>query len=479
MSRFARLGVLALVTMTAACATVGPDFTPPRAPEAANYAMAGDVDRVGQVRLTPSGEIPARWWQALGSPAIDALVDEALANNYTLAAADAALAQAQAVLSAARGGAAPQVDYAAGAERERVNTAAFGIEGFPSPTISLYSVGASAAFDPDVFGGQRRRIEGAAARAEAQARRTDAAYLSLSGSVVTRMIDIAALRQQIATGEEIVADDQRTSAMIRRAIAAGGSPASAETAAIAQLAEDEAHLPPLRLQLAEARHALSLLVGRAPGTWETPDVALETILLPSDLPVALPSELVRMRPDLLAAEADLQAATADIGVATAALYPRITLGAAFSVASLQPDSLFNYESAGWSFGPSLTGPLFHGGSLRAQRRGAQAAQVEAMARYEQTVLSAFVQVSDLLQAVTQDQALVRAQMRAADAAVENARLANLAYENGAGTLLSVIDAQRQSQRARLGLIQANAELRRDVVALFVATAADWRAAADR
>lgn len=203
-----------------------------------------------------------------------------------------------------------------------------------------------------------------------------------------------------------------------------------------------------------------------------------------DLPVALPSELVRMRPDILAAEADLHAATADIGVATAALYPRITLGAAFSVASLQPDSLFNYESAGWSFGPSLTGSLFHGGSLRAQRRGAQrrgaqAAQVEAMARYEQTVLSAFVQVSDLLQAVTQDQALVRAQMRAADAAVENARLANLAYENGAGTLLSVIDAQRQSKRARLGLIQANAELRRDVVALFVATAADWRAAADR
>src|SRR5690606_4377854 len=164
-----------------------------------------------------------------------------------------------------------------------------------------------------------------------------------------------------------------------------------------------------------------------------------------------------------------------IGVATAALYPRISLGAAFSVASLEPETLFNYESAGWSFGPSLTGPLFHGGALRAQRRGAQASQVEAMARYEQTVLNAFVQVSDLLQAVAQDQELVQAQIRAAAAAAENARLAELAYENGAGTLLQVIDAQRQSQRARLGLIQANAQLRRDIAALFVATASDWRA----
>lgn len=470
--------VVALIALLAVsgCVTVGPDFAAPYAPPNPTYAMDGDRAAPGEVALVASGDINPQWWRALGSPSLDALVDEALQHNRTLAAVDAALLRARAQLDAARGGAAPQVDYSASAERERVNTAAFGIEGFPSPTISLYSVGANAVFDLDVFGGQRRRIESAAARAEAQARRTDAAYLTLSGQVVTRAIDIAALEAQLATAEQIVADDQRVLDMIRRAIAAGGSPAAAEVAATAQLAEDEARVPPLRFQLAQARHALSALVGRAPGAWRPPAISLQAIVLPERIPVSLPSTLVRSRPDILAAEADLHAATADIGVATAALYPRISLGAAFSVASLEPETLFNYESAGWSFGPSVTGPLFHGGSLRAQRRGAQAAQAEAMARYEQTLLSAFVQVSDTLQAVSEGRALVEAQTRAAAAASENARLAELAYENGAGTLLQVIDAQRQSQRAQLGLILANAQLRRDIATLFVATASDWRAA---
>lgn len=470
--------VVALIALLAVsgCVTVGPDFAAPSAPLSSGYAMDGDAAAPGDVALVASSNINPQWWRALRSPSLDALVDEALQHNRTLAAAEAALLRARAQLDAARGGASPQVDYGASAERERVNTAAFGIEGFPSPTISLYSVGANAVFDLDVFGGQRRRIEGAAARAEAQARRTDAAYLTLSGQVVTRAIDIAALEAQLAAAEGIVADDQRVLEMIRRAIAAGGSPASAEVAATAQLAEDEARVPPLRLQLAQARHALSALVGQAPGAWRAPAISLQAIVLPERIPVSLPSTLVRSRPDILAAEADLHAATADIGVATAALYPRISLGAAFSVASLQPETLFNYESAGWSFGPSVTGPLFHGGSLRAQRRGAQAAQAEAMARYEQTVLSAFVQVSDTLQAVSEGRALVEAQTRAAAAASENARLAELAYENGAGTLIQVIDAQRQSQRAQLGLIQANAQLRRDIATLFVATASDWRAA---
>lgn len=475
MKRIRFPAMLVGAAMTSACITVGPDYERPAPPPAANYAMTGDLPAPTLVALTPSNEVAREWWRSFASTDIDRLVEQALRQNRTLAAADAALARAQAVLSAARGGAAPQIDYSAGAERERVNTAAFGIEGFPSPTISLYSVGASAAFDLDVFGGQRRRIESAAARAEAQARRTDAAYLSLSGQVVTRAVDIGSLQAQLSAAEGIVADDRRVIEMIRRSIAAGGAPASAETAAAAQLAEDEARLPPLRIQLAQARHALAALLGHAPSEWAAPELTLEAMNIPERIPVSLPSELVRARPDILAAEADLHAATADIGVATAALYPRISLGAAFSVASLEPETLFNYESAGWSFGPSLTGPLFHGGALRAQRRGAQASQVEAMARYEQTVLNAFVQVSDLLQAVAQDQELVQAQIRAAAAAAENARLAELAYENGAGTLLQVIDAQRQSQRARLGLIQANAQLRRDIAALFVATASDWRA----
>lgn len=459
-----------------ACATVGPDFQPPDAPPLTGYAMAGDA--VPDLALTPHAA-PQQWWRAFGSQQIDALVGEALANNQTLAAADAALARARAAAGAARGAAGPQIGATASVERERVNTAAFGISGFESPTISLYSVGASASFDLDIFGGHRRRIESAEARAEAQAARVDAAYLTLSGDVVTRAIEIASLRAQIAALEEVAADGRRTLDMTERAVEAGGLPRAAVVSVQAQLAEDEARLPPLRAQLARSRHALALLLGHAPGAWSAPDLDIEAIAAPASVPLALPSELVRRRPDIIAAEASLHAATADLGVATAALYPQLSLAPNFALTALDPGEVLNYESSGWIFGPSITTPIFQSGRLRAQRRGAEAAREQAFAEYRQTVLAAFTQVADLLNAAAQDQALVAAQSRAWGAAKENARLASVAYENGAGALLSVLDAQRQAQRARLGAIEAEARLRQDLAALFVASASDWRSASPR
>lgn len=453
------------------CVTAGPNFERPDAPQLADYAMSGDA--TPNLALTPHAA-PAQWWTAFGSDQVNALVAEALAHNQTLAAADAALARAQANANATRGAARPRLDAQASAERERVNTASFGIDGFPSPTISLYSVGASASFDFDIFGGDRRRIESAQAQAQAQAARTDAAYLTLSGDVVMRAIEVGALRAQIAALEQVTADGRRTLEMTQRAVDAGGLPHAAIVSVQAQLAEDEARLPPLRAQLAAARHALALLMGRAPGEWTAPDIEIGAIAVPAAVPLSVPSELVRRRPDILAAEARLHATTADIGVATAALYPQLRLTPSFALSALDPSQVFNYESSGWIFGPSLTAPIFHGGALRAQQQGAEAARNQALADYKQTVLSAFTQVADLLNAAAQDQALVEAQTRASQAADENARLANLAYENGAGSLLSVLDAQRQAQRARLGAIDAQARLRRDLAALFVASGADWR-----
>lgn len=455
------------------CVTVGPDFERPAAPQGAAYAMAGDS--TPRLDLDPHAA-PARWWTAFGSDQIDALVDEALSQNQTVASADAALARARAETAAVRGVAGVQVDGHASVERERVNTASFGIEGFPSPTISLYSIGTSASFDFDLFGGTRRRIESAEARTQELAARSDAAYLTLSGQVVLRAIEVAALRAQIAASQQMIADSRQTVEMTERAFAAGGSPRAAIVTAQAQLAEDEARLPPLRAQLAVSRHALALLAGRAPAEWAAPDIDLATIAAPASVPLGLPSELVRKRPDILAVEARLHAATADIGVATAALYPQLRLTPDFTLSALSPGEVFNYESSGWIFGPSLSVPIFHGGQGRAKKRAAEAARDQALADYRQTVLSAFTQVADLLNTAREDQALVEAQARASQAADENARLAKLAYENGAGSLILVLDAQRQSQRAKLAFIDAEARLRRDLASLFVASAADWREA---
>lgn len=462
--------LLGTLFLTAACTTLGPDFETPAAPAATTYAMAGDVAGPSPAQLSSTDATREEWWAAFGSAKINALVQQALENNPTLDAAEAALTRAQALESAARGGRAPQINASGSAARERINTAAFGISGFPSPTINLYSIGSAVSFDLDLFGRNRRQVENAAALAEAQLHRTNAAYLALTGNVVAKAIELASIRAQLAELDEIIRGDQQTMDMIRRGVEAGGAPKSATNTADAQLAEDQARRPPLVKRLAVTRHALALLVGKAPAQWAAPEIELADFVLPTDAPVQLPSQLVRVRPDILAAEAELHAATAAIGVAQADHYPDISLDAAFAFTALQPEDLFQYESSGWSAGPSVTAPLFAGGSLKARQRAAEATAREADAQYRQVVLSAFVQVADLLSAISSDQDLVAAQARASNIAEESSRLSSLAFDNGAGSLLSVIDAQRQVMRARFASVEAQAQLLSDFTSLYVATA---------
>ena len=471
------LAGLSLLTV-AACTTVGPDFQRPEAPGAASYGMAGDPTAASAASLTSANAGVSKWWTAFNSNELNALVDQALKNNPTLDAADAALQRVSELERAQRGDSGPSARLTGDAQRERINTAAFGIEGFPSPTINVFSIGTILKYDLDLFGGERRKDETAAARTEAQRQRRDAAYLNLSGAVVSRAIELAALRAQLEALDGIIKVDNETIDMIKRGIQAGGAPSSAVNPAEAQLAEDQARRPAIQRRIATTRHALALLVGQAPSNWAAPDIDLAELNLPSSIPVSLPSELVRKRPDILAAEADLHAATASIGVAEAARYPSVSLDASFILTSLQPDELFKYDSSGWSVGPSIAAPLFNGGALKARQQAAEASAKEADANYRQTVLAAFVQVADLLSALSTDGDLLEAQTRARDVAAENARLASLGYQNGAGSLIQVIDAQRQSQRAQLASIDAEALLRADMAALFVATAADWRGGAE-
>lgn len=473
MSIARRIAALLVSACAAACA-VGPNFERPNAPQLSGYAMQGDADASATVRLAPSAGAPENWWNSFGSSELNVLVNEALANNQTLAEANANLDAARSQAAAASGGRLPQVNATAAAVRERINTASFGFTGFPSPTISLYSVGPSVSFDFDVFGGRRRAVERQEARATAQQARVDAAYLSISGNVVQTAVLVAGLRAKLATQEEIVAGDQRILDMVGRAIEAGGQPPAAAHTVEAQLAEDQADTPSLRQQLAVARHHMALLVGRAPAQWSAPELDLGHFTAPAAVPVSLPSDLVRRRPDILAAEAELHAATANIGVETAALYPNLSLNAYWLQSAIDPSDIFESTAAGWSIGPGITAPIFHGGALRANVRTANAEQRAALAVYQQTVLEAFVQVADVIQGVGNAQDTVAIQQRAVAAADANTRSAQLAYENGAGTLLSLVDAQRQSNRVRQGLVDAQIDLYQAVAALYVATASDWR-----
>ncbi|HWA63588.1 MAG TPA: efflux transporter outer membrane subunit [Caulobacteraceae bacterium] len=473
-SRLALL--ISCATVLAGCTTVGPNFQRPAASADAGYAMAGDK-APAEARLAPDQRAAGAWWRAFGDPALDQVMTEALAGNQTVAEADANLARAEAQAAGVAGSLKPKVDLNAGAQRERINVSSFGFSGFPNPTISLYSIGGVVSYDLDLFGGGRRQVEGANARTEALSRRADAAYLTVTGNVALQAMRIASLRAQIAVAREIVADDQRNIDIVDAAEAAGGEAPAAVATGTAQLAQDQAQIAPLEQQLAEARHALALLVGKSPAEWAAPDFEFERLTPPAEVPVSLPSELVRRRPDILAAEADVHAATADIGVATARLYPDVRLSANLTQSALSPDKLFSWNTSGYSLGAGLAAPIYNGGQLRADKRAAEAAARASLARYRQTVLTAFTQVSDVMSAIANDDERLKALRLAERAAQSSLNDNRAAYRLGGGALLPVVAAQRRLNEARRARVEAEGQRMMDIVRLYSATAADWREAA--
>jgi NodT family efflux transporter outer membrane factor (OMF) lipoprotein len=460
----------------AACAEVGPQFQAPAAPKTSGYAMQGDAaSNVPQLAAAAS-DTAGDWWTAFGSPDLNKTVRQALTDSPTLAAADATLAQSREAVGAARSALGPQGDFSAGAEYTRVNFASFGITVFPNPTIGLYSLGANVSYDLDLFGGAKRNVESAQAIAEAQKHSSQAAYLMLSGNVALQAVQIATLRAQIAAVRSVIDLDQKNLDFVRKLQAGGGAAPSAQVSARAQMVQDQALLPDLNRQLAQARHALALLVGHAPNDWTAPDFDLETLRLPASIPVELPSELVRRRPDILQAEAALHAATANVGVQQAKLYPDIKLNAAFTQTALTPDKLADYGFSGWNLGPNLVVPIFGRKALKANQRAAEAAARAAFAQYQETVLTAFTQVADVMQALASDEQAVAAQDEARKVAEQDLKDSQFAYQNGGGNLLEVTQSQRRLSETRQAYALAQGRRYADAVRLYVATAADWRAA---
>jgi NodT family efflux transporter outer membrane factor (OMF) lipoprotein len=465
----------AMAAVLSGC-TLGPDFRLPWAPAETTYHPGSDASSAGEQRFDLGQKITGDWWQLYHSAPLAETVKEAVAGNKTLVATAASLAQAREVEAEASGGLFPQVDVGASASRQKISPSQFGLSklpaGFP-PIFNAFSVGPRVSYALDIFGEVRRSIERAGALADAADYALDAAYLSLTGTAVAEAITIAGANAQIRTVEDIIRDDDTNLRLVNDEVKAGtGTQIDTETAT-SQLAADRTLLPPLHQQLSQARHALAVLAGKAPADWTPPNFELADLTLPTDLPVSLPSALVRQRPDILSAEAQLHAASAAIGVATAQLYPNITLTASLAQEALSPDKLFWGASNVWSIGSGLTAPIFHGGELEAQRRAAIDAYDAAVATYEQTVLQSFGQVADVLDALQNDADLVIEERRAVTAAESSLRLTRIAYRNGGIGILQVVDAQRTLERARLGYVRARAQRLADTGQLFLAMGGGW------
>lgn len=461
-----RLAAAVLWMALAGCA-VGPDYRQPEPPAHSGYTSsevvllaAGAVD--AQQRLALGRSVTEQWWQLFGSRELDQTLALALSGNPTLEVARATLAQAQQAVLAARGPFFPQVDLGASASRERITADS------STAVSTLFSIGPVVSYGPDLFGRTRRLVEQQTALAEFQRYELGAAYLTVTGNVVTQALAIASLRDQMRAAEEIIAFDRHNLELVQIGAEAGKVAKTDVLSAQSQLAADQALLPPLRQQLAAARHALALLVGKAPAEWNPPDFELAALTLPLDLPVTVPSDLVRSRPDILAAESQLHAASAAIGVATASLYPSLALSASWNRQAGTAGGLFDASVTTSSIAADLLAPIFRGGTLQAQRQAAVEAFTAQLSSYRQTVLQAFVQVADVLRALQHDAELLAAEQNALDLAQSSLSLIQDSYAAGRATLLQVLDAQRLFQQARLGYVRARAQRYQDTAQLFSA-----------
>jgi NodT family efflux transporter outer membrane factor (OMF) lipoprotein len=471
---------VALLLLLGSC-TVGPDFVPPEPPQVDRFtadplpsATAAATTTGGEAqRFDAPGRIPADWWALFHSSSLDTLIKEALAASPNLTAAEAALRQAHELRIAGQGAFFPLVQASFGASRNKSSSILAPVPSSNTLYYNLFTPQLSVSYVPDVFGSTRRTVEGLAAQEEAQRFQLEAAYLTLTSGLVAAAVGEAGLRDQIAATEDIVRIQQQALQILQRQLALGqvsGQDVAAQEAALAQA---QATLPPLQKQLAQQRDLIALLTGRFPSQQPAAKFELAVFHLPDELPVSLPSQLVEQRPDIRVAAADLHAASAAVGVAVAARLPQLSLSADYGSTGLTVGSLFAPGTAFWTISGNVTQTIFDAGALLHKQRAAEATFDQAKAQYKETVLTAFQNVADSLEALKSDANDLAATAAAERAAKESLDIAQRQLRAGAVNYLGLLTAESTYEQALIARVQAQAARLADTAALFQALGGGW------
>ncbi len=470
---------IALLCALAGCA-VGPNFHRPDAPAVSHYAVGADPQSTMSAHgaaqtFDPGVPVDADWWHLFQSSQLDAVIRESLARNPGLDAARASLRASQDNLRSGYGIFFPSVDAEVGATRERYSPITLGPAGrvTPSSLFNLFTLSSSVSYALDVFGGQRRLIEGLHAEVDVAHADAQATYLTLAVNVANTVVAVAAYRAEIEATRQLIELQKQQVDIANVQAQAGTVPYSNVLILKSQLASDEAMIPQFAQKLAQSDDLLAALAGHVPAEYSPPSVRLEDLVLPGRLPVSLPSDLIRQRPDILAAEATAHAASANIGVATAAMLPSVTLSGGLAASTTSLNNLVPANGHAWSVGAGATAPLFEGGTLWFKRKAAIDDYQQATALYRQVVLAAFEQVADTLRALDHDAQILAAEDEALSAAAQALHLVQANYEAGIATYLDVLVADTQFHQAQLADLQAIATRYQDTVALFAALGGGW------
>jgi NodT family efflux transporter outer membrane factor (OMF) lipoprotein len=471
---------LGAALLTTGC-VVGPNFKPPPPPQVSGYtstppqatASTPGVSGGAPQRFVAGADIPADWWALFHSKPLNDLIVQALANNADLKAAEAALLVAHENTLAQRGAYSPKVSGGVDLSRSKASALLAPVPANNALAYTLVTPQVSVSYVPDVFGLTRRTVEAAAAQEQASRYEMLAVDITLSANVTEAAIQEASLEDQIETTNELIGLGRQMLSLLQYQKSKGYAAGTDVAAQQAQLAQLEASLPPLLKQRDQQHDLLAVLTGRYPSQAPAEKFTLASLTLPANLPLSLPSALVEQRPDVLQAEANMHAASAQIGVATANRLPNITLSANAGSTALSIGQVFGAGTGFWNIGAALLAPIFDGGTLLHQQRGAVAAYRQSAEQYRGTVLTAFQNVADTLAALEHDADALKATAAAVAATKASLDLARIQYKDGYAAYLSVLTADQAYQQARLSQVQAEAARFTDTAALFQALGGGW------
>lgn len=460
---------ITLCALTIAGCMVGPDYQRPKTNMPATWVGATTqptTQPTTRTSITTTESVELKeWWKAFRDTTLDSLIQRAIESNLDLQQAELRIRQARAARAIVAGGLWPTVDVSASYRRSRSG----GIG-----SADFYQAGFDASWELDIFGRVRRGVEAADADIVFAIEDRRDVLVTLLSEVALNYMDLRGFQRQIAIAEKNLQTERRSLDLTRRR-AAGGFVSGLDVAnAEAEVASNESRIPLLEQNVQQVIYSLSVLLGREPAALLnelTVDAPIPNT--PPAVPVGLPSELLRRRPDIRRAEAQLHAATARIGVATADLFPRFSLTGSLGTSGSQPKDLVNWDNRFWSIGPSVSWPIFDAGKIRANIGVQTAIQEQSLVGYRSTILIALQDVENALIAYAKEQ---QHQASLIAAVTANRRALNLAtqlYTQGQTNFLDVLLSQRSLLVSEDALVQSERTMATNLIALYKALGGGW------
>lgn len=456
-----------LAGLVLAGCTVGPDYKRPKSDMPPKWSEGSNTgETLPEVELT-------RWWTVFKDVELDSLIGRSAQNNKDLKLAEARIREARAQRGVVAAGAYPTVETAANYSYSHFSE--YGpSSGRNEKSPDLYQAGFDAKWELDFFGGVRRAVEAANADIQASEEMRRDVLVTLFAEVARNYLEVRGLQLRLSIAHGNIKLQRQTLELTRERFAAGLSSELEVAQARAQLSNTEALVPALESAERQGIHRLSVLLGLAPGALLEELVKAAPIpTAPPEVPVGLPSDLLRRRPDIRGAERQLAAATARIGAATADLFPKFSLTGALGQQSFHLVDLAASGSTFWSMGPTITWPIFEGGKIRSNIQVQDARQEQALITYEKVVLTALRDVEDALVAYIKEQTTRRSLAQSLEATRLAFEIANELYSKGLVDFLNVLESQRSLQLTQDQLAQSDQRITTNLVALFKALGGGW------